>query len=96
MRFLTRQKQNAFRLAVGAIAVLQLANAVHQFEHGAAYVEANCKFCVQLDRADDAAAKAGVAAVPPAAATSLPALVSAGIAAQTPRRGFDSRAPPSL
>ena len=77
------------------IAFLQLAIAVHQFDHVAEYIEGTCHVCVQLDRVDAAvnhpAEKAPLPLIEFLESEAPPILV-----ARESVRNFDSRAPPLL
>ena len=91
-----KRRRHAPLLALFGLFVLQLSSAVHQFEHGAGYVEAACEMCVQLDRVDDAAADHLAAAHPLPNVGDPDWLPSTGLVARVAVRDFDARAPPYL
>jgi hypothetical protein len=83
-------------LGLLSIAWLQLAFAVHQFDHVADYVGDTCEVCVQLDRIDDVTVDHAlpVAEMHPGASLLAPPSSKAGTYGIV--RGFLSRAPPFI
>ena len=82
--------------ALLSVAWLQLSSAAHAQDHVVEQVGDSCQVCLQLDRADDAAADhASATAIAPGLASRvvLPAAEAAECAVV---REFDARAPPQL
>lgn len=80
--------------AVLPLLVLQVAAAVHQFDHSAEYVE-DCRVCMQLDRIDTAVDFSSQSEMLPAADTQ-PLMQASAMVHAIVLRNFDTRAPPHL
>jgi hypothetical protein len=79
-----------------SIVWLQLAFAVHQFDHVADYVGDTCEVCVQLDRVDDVTVDHALPVAEIHTSASLLAPPSSRAATFGIVRGFHSRAPPFI
>lgn len=79
-----------------SIAWLQLAFAVHQFDHVADYVGETCQVCVQLDRVDDVTVDHALPAADIHATIAVAIPSSDGLATHGIVRGFNPRAPPFI
>jgi len=90
------QRQGAVWFALLSVAWLQLALALHQFEHVAEYVEDSCQVCIQLDRVDDVAADRSTSTSMLSTIGNLVPRAPASVVGLATIRGFDSRAPPRL
>ena len=90
------QRRAALWFALLSVAWLQLAVAIHQFDHVAEYVDDSCQVCIQLDRADDAVANHASSTAIEASVDAPAWQAPAGIVVRALIRGFDARAPPQL
>ena len=88
-------RRRATWIALLPIAWLQLAVAVHQFDHVADYAEESCHVCVQLDRIDAAVDHPTERALLLSIDFLEPAAPSISVS-QNAVRNFDTRAPPYL
>ena len=88
-------RRRAAWIALLPIALLQLAIAIHQFDHVAGYNGGICHVCVQLDRID-AAVDHPAEKAPQPSIEFLETEAPAVLVAREVVRNFDSRAPPSL
>lgn len=88
-------RRRAAWMALLPIALLQLAIALHQFEHAAEYIDGTCHVCVQLDRID-AAVDHPAEKAPQPSIESLETEAPAVLVVREAVRNFDSRAPPLL
>lgn len=88
------ERRGAVWLALLAVAWLQLAVAVHQFDHAAEYLGETCSVCVQLDRTNDATVDHSVPDTLRVASTSRARESASSSVAAPFVPGFRSRAPP--
>ena len=88
--------RGALWLALFSIGWFQLSAAAHQFDHVGQQIDESCEVCVQLDRADDAAANTSTATATVAAGDTLARQVPESVADRIFLLGFDSRAPPRI
>jgi len=81
------------RVALFALAVLQLGVALHHDQHAATELTSTCVACVQLEQFDDLVPASGTEVVTlPEGAVAYALGIT--VPASTPLRPYDSRAPP--